>query len=131
MRIFGPEPLFRDRRDAGRALAARLERYRGSDALVLGLPRGGVVVAAGVAPRIVGRTVIVVDDGLATGATMRAALRSVRQQSPTRLVVAVPVGSREASEALRAEADEVVCLHAPASFRAVGSYYRTFEQTSD
>src|SRR5256885_16667210 len=52
MRMFGPEPLFRDRRDAGRALAARLERYRGSDALVLGLPRGGVVVAAGVARRL-------------------------------------------------------------------------------
>jgi putative phosphoribosyl transferase len=46
MRMFGPEPLFRDRRDAGRALAARLERYRGCDPLVLGLPRGGVVVAA-------------------------------------------------------------------------------------
>src|SRR2546422_831565 len=150
MRMFGPEPLFRDRRDAGRALAARLERYGGIDALVLGLPRGGVVVAAEVArrldaeldvavarklgspispelaigavtasgervlneeliralnvseaylsgvtaveqqearrrearlrgdrppPRFAGRGVIVVDDGLATGATMRAALR--------------------------------------------------------
>jgi predicted phosphoribosyltransferase len=75
--------------------------------------------------------VIVVDDGLATGATMRAALRSVRQRSPARLVVAVPVGSREACQALRAEADEVVCLHAPASFNAVGSYYLRFDQTSD
>jgi len=206
MRIFGPEPLFRDRRDAGRALAARLERYRGSDTLVLGLPRGGVVVAAEVArrlgaeldvvvarklgapispevaigavtasgervlnedlireldvseaylsgvtaveqrearrreawlrgnrppPRIAGRTVIVVDDGLATGATMRAALRSVRKQSPAHLVVAVPVGSREACEALRAEADEVVCLYTPASFNAVGSYSLKFDQTSD
>src|SRR5213594_4147446 len=82
-------------------------------------------------PRIAGRSVIVVDDGLATGATMRAALRSVRKQSPARLVVAVPVGSREACEALRAEADEVVCLHAPAAFSAVGSYYLKFEQTSD
>src|SRR5881397_711728 len=52
MRIFGPEPLFRDRRDAGGALAARLERYRGRDPLVLGLPRGGVVVAAEVARRL-------------------------------------------------------------------------------
>ena len=206
MRMLGSEALFRDRQDAGRALAARLERYRGWDPVVLGLPRGGVVVAAQVArrldaeldvvvarklgapispevaigavtasgdrvlneelmrelnvsegylsrvtaveqrearrrearlrgnrppPWIAGRTVIVVDDGLATGATMRAALRSVRTQSPAHLVVAVPVGSREGCEALRTEADEVVCLHAPASFNAVGSYYLKFDQTSD
>ena len=206
MRIFGPEPLFRDRRDAGGALAARLERYRGRDPLVLGLPRGGVVVAAEVArrldaeldvavsrklgspispelaigavtasgerflneqlireldvseaylnnvtvaeqrearrreawlrgnrppPRIAARSVIVVDDGLATGATMCTAVRAVRKQSPARLVVAVPVGAREACAALRAEADEVMCLYAPASFSAVGSYYLRFEQTSD
>ena len=62
---------------------------------------------------------------------MRAAVRSVRKQSPAHLVVAVPVGAREACEALRAEADEVVCLHAPASFSAVGSYYLRFDQTSD
>src|SRR2546427_560989 len=115
MRIFGPEPLFRDRRDAGPALAARLGRYRGLDPLVLRLPRRGSVV----------------DAGRAAGATLRAAVRSVRKQSPARLVVAVPVGSREACEALRAEADEVVCLHAPASFSAVGSYYLRFDQASD
>jgi predicted phosphoribosyltransferase len=55
----------------------------------------------------------------------------VQKQSPAHLVVAVPVGSREACEALRAEADDVVCLHAPASFNAVGSYYLKFDQTTD
>jgi len=200
------EPLFRDRQDAGEALAKRLERHRGTHALVLGLPRGGVPVAAQVAraldadldvlvsrklgspvsaelaigavtanggrflnedvlrmlnvseayltavtetqqaearrrealfrgprpaPVIAGRTVILVDDGLATGATMRAAVRSVRQQQPKRLVVAVPVGSREACAALRGEADDVVCLYEPKYFGAVGYYYEDFSQTED
>ncbi|HYL55144.1 MAG TPA: phosphoribosyltransferase family protein [Gemmatimonadales bacterium] len=200
------ERVFRDRRAAGEALAIALQRYGGSDTLVLGLPRGGVVVAAEVArrlgaeldvlvarklgspvsaelaigavtanggrflndavidelgvsepyiaavtrvqraeaqrrevlfrgdrprPRITGRTVIVVDDGLATGATMRAAVRSARRERPGRLIVAVPVGSREACGALREEADEVVCLHEPAAFGAVGTWYRHFEQTED
>lgn len=199
-------PLFRDRRDAGQALAVELEAYRGTDVLVLGLPRGGVVVAAEVArhldaeldvvvarklgspispelgigavtangglflndevirelgvsepyiaavtevqraearrreallrgdrprPRIAGRTVILVDDGLATGATMRAAVRSVRRATPARLIVAVPVGSPEACATLRGEADEVVCLHEPEAFGAVGMWYRHFEQTDD
>ena len=197
---------FRDRRDAGDALARRLEGYRGASPLVLGLPRGGVPVAAQVAralaadldvvvarklgspisaelaigavtadggrflnadvirhlnvsdayiaavtavqqaeasrrearfrgsrpaPRITGRTVILVDDGLATGATMRAAVQAVRRQSPQRIVVAVPVGSPTACMALRAEADDVVCLHEPIDFGAVGSYYEHFEQTQD
>jgi predicted phosphoribosyltransferase len=198
--------LFRDRVDAGRRLAEHLDEYRGQDALVLGIPRGGVPVAAEVArllpaeldvvvarklgapssaelaigavtanggrflneplirelgvpagyleraieeqmaearrreqrfrgdrpkPRMAGRTVIVVDDGLATGATMRAAVRSVRQQQPRRLVVAVPVGSREACAALREEADEVVGLYAPEPFWAVGLYYERFAPTED
>ena len=202
----GEQFLFGDRREAGDALANSLARYRTADVLVLGLPRGGVPVAARVAraldaeldvlvarklgspisaelaigavtadgdrflnedvlreldvsetyleavtavqraearqrearfrgsrpaPRIAGRTVILVDDGLATGATMRAAVQSVRQRQPGRLVVAVPVGSREACEALRGEVDEVVCLHEPEYFGAVGSYYRDFEQTDD
>ena len=204
--LTGQGPLFRDRQDAGEALAKRLEHYRGTHALVLGLPRGGVPVAAQVAraldadldvvvsrklgspisaelaigavtanggrflnedviralnvseayqtavtetqqaearrretlfrgsrpaPVIAGRTVILVDDGLATGATMRAAVRSVRQQQPKRLVVAVPVGSPEACAALRAEADEVVCLYEPRYFGAVGLYYQDFTQTQD
>jgi putative phosphoribosyl transferase len=80
---------------------------------------------------IAGRVVIVVDDGLATGATMRAAVRSVRQQRPARLVVAVPVGSRTACAALRAEVDDLVCLAAPEPFWAVGAYYEHFEPTDD
>jgi len=198
--------LFRDRRDAGDALAERLERYRGHNALVLGLPRGGVVVAAQVArwldaeldvvvarklpspispelgigavtanggrflnedvlaafnvseayieaasagqraealrreadlrgqrpaPSIAGRVVILVDDGLATGATMRAAVRSVQQHRPRRLVVAVPVGAPESCAALRGEVDEVVCLHEPRDFGAVGRFYGDFSQTED
>jgi putative phosphoribosyl transferase len=199
-------PLFRDRRDAGEALVKSLQQHRDAHALVLGLPRGGVPVAAQVAralnadldvvvsrklgspvsaelaigavtanggrflnedlmrtlnvseayltavtetqraearrretlfrgsrpaPVIAGRTVILVDDGLATGATMRAAVRSVRLQRPKRIVVAVPVGSPEACAALRDEADEVVCLYEPTYLGAVGYYYRDFEQTQD
>jgi putative phosphoribosyl transferase len=198
--------LFRDRRDAGARLGERLAGYRGRDALVLAIPRGGVPVAEEVArrldaeldvvvarklgapgqpelaigavtanggrflndelvgetgaagaylervtaeqmaearrreerfrggaapPRIAGRTVIVVDDGLATGATMRAAVRSVRQRGPARLVVAVPVGSGEACAALAAEADELVCLAIPALFWAVGLHYADFRPTED
>jgi predicted phosphoribosyltransferase len=198
--------FFLDRRDAGRALAAALERFHGEDVLVLGLPRGGVPVAAEVAraldgelgvivarklgspvsaelaigaitadgdrvlnedvirdlrvsdayieavssvqraearrredlfragrpaPRIAGRIVILVDDGLATGATMRAAVRAVRRQAPARLVVAVPVGAPQACDALRSEADDVVALGEPEYFAAVGSFYRDFRQVED
>jgi predicted phosphoribosyltransferase len=198
--------LFEDRVDAGRVVAEALERYRGKGALVLGIPRGGVPVAAEVArrlggeldviiarklgapmqqelaigavtanggeflneeiihslrvpeeyiararreqraeagrrearfrggrpaPRIENRTVLLVDDGLATGATMRAAVRSVRKQRPERLVVAVPVGSEEACAALQREADEVVCPNIPEFFGAVGYFYRNFEPTED
>ena len=78
-----------------------------------------------------GRTVLLVDDGLATGATMRAAARSLRKREPGRLVVAVPVGSREACAALREDADEVVCLAQPDPFYAIGLHYRRFEQVED
>ncbi|HSP93564.1 MAG TPA: phosphoribosyltransferase family protein [Thermoanaerobaculia bacterium] len=197
---------FRDRIDAGRVLAERLAAYRGKDVLVLGIPRGGVPVAAEVARRLdaeldvlvarklgapgqpelaigavtanggefvdeemVGylgvsraylqgarkqqmaearrrearfrgdrpaerirdRVVILVDDGLATGATMRASARSVRKHGPAFLVVAVPVGSREACAALRDEADEVVCPLIPPFFGAVGYFYENFEPTED
>jgi putative phosphoribosyl transferase len=197
---------FANRGAAGETLADALAYYRGADVLVLGLPRGGVPVAARVAeeldaeldvivarklqspisdelaigavtadgerflnegliselavsdmflgavtgmqraeaqkreqqfrgtrppPRITGRIVILVDDGLATGATMHAAVRSVRKQKPAHLIVAAPVGSHEACEALAHEADEVVCPWRPEPFGAVGLYYENFAQTSD
>jgi predicted phosphoribosyltransferase len=77
------------------------------------------------------RTLIVVDDGLATGATARAALRSVMEQGPGRVVLAAPVCSPEAEALLRTDVDEVVCLQSPPDFIAVGVWYRDFEQTSD
>ncbi len=78
-----------------------------------------------------GRIVIVIDDGLATGATMMAALHSVRARHPARLVCAVPVASPESLEKIRPHADEVVCLDAPPFFHAVGQFYRTFGQVED
>ncbi|HET9386111.1 MAG TPA: phosphoribosyltransferase family protein [Gemmatimonadales bacterium] len=197
---------YADRRAAGDALAEALAHYRGADVLVLGLPRGGVAVAARVADaldaeldviavrklpspiseelaigavtadgervlneglcselgisdtylsaitevqrgeavkqeaqfrghrppaRIGGRIVVLVDDGLATGATMRAALASVQRQAPAHVTVAVPVGSRQACEALGPLADEVICLWKPEPFGAVGRFYEKFARTSD
>jgi putative phosphoribosyl transferase len=82
-------------------------------------------------PVIENQVVVLVDDGLATGATMRAAVQSVRVGRPARIVVAVPVASREAVDFVGAAADEVVCLHTPEPFHAVGLWYRDFDQTSD
>jgi putative phosphoribosyl transferase len=199
--------VFHDRRDAGIQLAAQLSRYAGDPrVVVLGLPRGGVPVAAEVAhglrapldvfvvrklgvpghrelamgaiatgnvrvlnpevvnalrihgtaidevarqerfelerqqrayrgelpfPDLAGRVVIVVDDGLATGSTMRAAVRALRQMRPERIVVAAPVAARETCQSLAAEADEVVCASTPAAFHAVSMWYEEFSQTSD
>jgi putative phosphoribosyl transferase len=78
-----------------------------------------------------GRTVILVDDGLATGATMRAAVSALREQLPSRLVVAVPVASRHACKDMEGRADEVVCAATPEPFVAVGAWYDDFAQTSD
>lgn len=198
---------FHDRASAGRRLAESLRPYAGrADVLVLGLPRGGVIVAAEVAealnveldvmlvrklgvpsheelamgavgpgqtrvvnrevvaalhisadileavarreqaelarrqtlyrgnrplPRITGRTVLVVDDGLATGATMRAAVAAIRQLEPARTIVAVPLGATAAVRELAREADEVVCLLAPDDFDGVSQWYDDFSQTSD
>ena len=78
-----------------------------------------------------GRIVIVVDDGLATGATMISALHALRAQKPARLICAVPVAPPDTLDRIRAYADEVVCLEAPASFRAVGQFYADFPQIED
>jgi putative phosphoribosyl transferase len=199
--------LFRDRSHAGRALAAALAgRLGGEDVLVLGVPRGGVVVADEVArslgseldiivprklrapqnpelaigavaedgslylderslwalrvdrayvdqeaafqvaeiqrrlrtyrgdrppPRIAGRTVVLVDDGIATGSTMIAAVRSVRSRGAGRVIVAVPVAPPEGVRRLEQEADEVVCVHEDPYFVAVGQFYEDFRQVSD
>jgi len=82
-------------------------------------------------PDVIGRTVILVDDGLATGATMRAAVQALKQQQPARIVVAVPTASPDTCEALRAEADDVICTMTPDPFLAVGHWYEDFSQTTD
>ena len=198
---------FRDRHEAGRLLAEKLSHLRDrGDVLVLGVPRGGVVVAYEIAralhvpldvyitrkigapynpelaigaiasdgqvvldeelirrlgipqeyigeemerqkaeiqrrlaeyrgqrppPPLAGRTVILADDGVATGATIRAAIQALRAQKPAEIILAVPVGPPETIAHLRAEADEVVCLSTPRLFWAVGAFYLDFSQTSD
>ena len=83
------------------------------------------------APEVRGRTVILVDDGLATGATMRAAAAALRQQGAAKIIVAVPVGAPITCHEIRSVADEVVCLQTPGSFMGVGQYYEDFSQTTD
>ncbi len=197
--------LFRNRQDAGRSLARELLPLRGPDVVVLGLPRGGVIVAAevaralaapldvlvsrkiglpghpefgigAVAPGVVhidrdvvarfgvsetylrqaiaeqerevarregayrgarpgvgvaGKTVIIVDDGLATGVTARAAIESVKARHPRAVHFAAPVCASESAEALRALAAGVVCLDCPTPFMAVGASYEDFSPTLD
>lgn len=198
--------MFNDRESAGQQLARALEGHTGPGALVLGLPRGGVVVAEVVARQlglrlgvyvvrklrapgnpefavgalaedgpplldesivrslgiaddyvneevnaqrreierqvhlyrggrpiedIAGNEVVVVDDGIATGATVRAAVLGVRHQQPSRVVVAAPVCSTRAVELLSEDSDEVVVVEAPEDFWAVGQFYRHFDQVDD
>ena len=111
-----PEEIEHVAARAERELEERLARYRGAE-------RAPVAVK--------GRTVILVDDGIATGGTARAALRALRARDPVRLVLAVPVGARESLDALAPECDEIVCLQAPEPMRAIGYWYEQFGQTSD
>ncbi len=98
-----------------RELRRRELRYRGDRA----------------APAVAGRTLVVVDDGLATGATMRVALLALRQGGAARVIAAAPVGSEEACELLEADADAVVCPLVPHRFKAVGAWYRQFRPVPD
>jgi putative phosphoribosyl transferase len=80
---------------------------------------------------VAGRAALVVDDGIATGATMRAALRAIRRRGPAKLVLAVPVAPGHTIEALRPEVDEIVCLATPEEFYAIGQFYADFRQLDD
>lgn len=147
--------LFRDRRHAGRVLAAGLTRYAGDPSVVvLALPRGGIPVGFEVAaalgaplhpvpgrkvgvpgreapPSLEDRIVILVDDGLATGSRMRAAATAVRRMGPRRIVVAAPVAAAATCEELARDVDEVVCAVTPEPFFAVGLWYQAFSETTD
>jgi putative phosphoribosyl transferase len=101
--------------DEARELARREREYRGER------PQ----------PDVSGRTVILIDDGLATGSTMRAAAAAVQAQNPAELVVAAPVGAEESCRALRTEVDRVVCARTPEPFYGVGLWYHDFRQTTD
>jgi len=82
-------------------------------------------------PPLTGKIVIVVDDGLATGSSMRAAVQALRQHHPARIVIAVPVAAADTCDDLRRDVDEVVCAMTPDPFRAVGLWYGDFSETSD
>lgn len=110
-----PEGLDSQVQQVRQEIDRRMTSYRGAVAL----------------PELEGRDVILVDDGIATGYTVLAALRSMQKQSPRRIVLAVPVAPPDALERMRPEVDEILCLAAPAHFYAVGQFYQNFAQTTD
>jgi len=142
---------FGNRREAGRALGAILAPYKAVHPTVLALPPGGLPVACEVARAldapldvlvvgnagarltspIHGQTVIVVDDGMATGARMRVAVQVLRALDPRHIVVAVPVASRQGLVLARNVADDWACVLAPEPFTAVGEWYADFRPVSD
>jgi putative phosphoribosyl transferase len=99
----------------GQELQRRLQQYRGNRPF----------------PDLVGRTVILVDDGLATGSSMRAGINALKQERPKAIVVAVPVAAAQTCQELSSEVDAVVCLYTPPDFSAVGRWYEDFSQTTD
>ena len=109
------EDIERVQREEEQELARREQTYRGDQVRL----------------EIQGKTIILVDDGVATGATMRAAVSLLRTQNPGRIVIALPVAPAEVIDLLRREADEVICLHCPEPFLAIGCWYQEFTQVSD
>lgn len=110
----GREYVAREREQKAREARQKAERYRD-----------------GPPPELAGRTVVIVDDGVATGATVRACIERVRSEQPARIVLAVPVGSPRTMAELERMVDTMVVLETPAGFRAVGQYYQDFSQVSD
>jgi len=120
--------LAREREEARASALAERETARQKEEIArrIDLYRGGTGV-----PLLEGKTVILVDDGVATGATLKAAIATLKQERLARLVVALPVASRSAALELASMVDEWVCLLAPAGFMAVGNYYSDFTQVED
>ncbi|MBG9390224.1 phosphoribosyltransferase family protein [Caenimonas aquaedulcis] len=135
--------MFIDREDAATRLAVALAGHAGSRPVVLALTPGAAVIGRSLAaslggeldtlcapqrraPDLAGRTVILLDEGMATGSPMRTALRAARAKCPAQLVCAVPVASAQALEFVKDFADEVVCLHKPVVFDSVRQWYRHF-----
>ncbi|PIT97387.1 phosphoribosyl transferase [Candidatus Berkelbacteria bacterium CG10_big_fil_rev_8_21_14_0_10_41_12] len=203
--MFEEVPPFKDRADAGQQLAVKLEKYRGKDAVILALPRGGVAIGGEIASslnlpldiipvrkighpfnpeyaiaaltsdghivlgtnelpdvdkewleeeskhqqleaqrrrevysrgrapkKITGKIAIVVDDGLATGLTMQAAVWEIKQKNPKKIIVAVPVAPADTAEKISKDVDKVTTVLSPINFLgAIGAYYENFEQVSD
>lgn len=138
---FSPEFAVGAIDESGRAYIAPHAREAGADEAYLAREKAGQLALlrrrrvqytpARAAIDAAGRVAIVIDDGLATGATMIAALHSVRARQPRRLVCAVPVAAPQSLDAVAPYADEVVCLQTPIEFQAVGQFYRSFPQVED